>query len=285
MEIALDAFYETLEMMPFLFVVYVFIELVERQTSLMESRSFLQGKAAPLVGAATGVIPQCGFSVMAGNLYEKELIGTGTLLAVFISTSDEALVLLLSNADTILSGVILIAVKFVFAAIVGYVAWAFLRKREKLSEPVPQRKMLSRERENIISEYILHPLWHTVKIAFYFFAVTLAFGIIIELIGGESALASAFLGGPFVQPLITALVGLIPTCASSVVITGAYMSGTIAFGSLVAGLCCNAGLGVMVILRDTKKTGRNVAILVSMYVLSVAAGMAVNGVMAGLGML
>ena len=128
--------------------------------------------------------------------------------------------------------------------------------------------------------YFLSPLFHSLKIAGYLFIVNLVFGYVIDLAGGlENVTAYSDAGGAYVQPLITGLIGLIPNCASSVVLTGAYTNGAIMFGSLVGGLCSNAGLGLVVLFKNTKKIKRNILLVISMYLIAVAVGIAVNGIM------
>ncbi len=282
MDVVLDALLDTLKVFPFLLVIYVLIELLEHKTSLTRNRKFLQGKIAPLAGAATGVIPQCGFSVMAAKLYDKGLIRTGTLLAVFISTSDEALVILLSEPGA--AGVImpLILIKLAAAVGMGYLV-NFLFSNEKLADISAENDMYGyscgheHEGRSDLNLFFIQPLLHSLKIALYLFIVNLIFGFIIDAIG-EEAIASSLIGGPYIEPLITALVGLIPNCASSVIITGTYINGGIMFGSLIAGLSANAGLGLVVLFKNTAKLKRNVLLVIALYAIAVLLGLLVNSI-------
>ncbi len=285
MEIFTDALLDTVNVLPFLFIVYILIETIENRTALLSSRKIMQGYAAPVVGAATGLVPQCGFSVMAAKLYDAGIIRTGTILAVFISTSDEALVVLLGDSEGAKAVLPLLAIKFAFAILVGYIANAALR-RESLSEMPIERfvhaRLTPKPDEGNVYTYLVSPLWQAIKIAFWLLVVNIAFGYIIQAIG-EETIASSFIGGPYVQPIVTALVGLIPTCASSVIITGAYVNGGIMFGSMVAGLCCNAGLGLVVLLSNGKKIRRNIILIIVLYVTAILAGIIVNAVMVAAG--
>lgn len=289
MDIILDAFWDTLKLFPFLFLIYVLMEILEHRTKLTQSRKILQGGFAPLIGSATGLIPQCGFSVMAAKLYDRGFIRTGTVLAVFIATSDEALILLISDMTAAHAVMPLVFIKLVFSVGVGYLA-NFLLPKEKLEavdsqHDVPAHFCCNEHDSGMLGErsdfkeFFLTPLFHSLKIWLYLLLVNLVFESIIQLVGGEEVIAeSALGGGAYVQPLITALIGLIPSCASSVILTGAYTNGAILFGSMVCGLCSNAGLGLVVLFKNTKKLKRNILLVVALYVLAVIAGLIINAI-------
>lgn len=294
MEIVLDALLDTLKVFPFLFLIYVLIEILEHRTRLTQNRKILQGNLAPLIGAATGIIPQCGFSVMAAKLYDKNFIRTGTILAVFIATSDEAIILLLSDINAAHAVMPLVFIKLIYAVGVGYLANFVLPKnnlQEVAAHDVDAHFCCSEHDGGLLGEgsdfktYFITPLLHSLKIAAYLLLVNLVFGYIIEIAGGVDDLASgAMAGGVYVQPLITGLIGLIPNCASSVIITGAYTNGAITFGSMVGGLCSNAGLGLVVLFKNTKSLKRNILLVVTLYVLAVIAGIIINAVAVAIGL-
>ena len=281
-EIFLEALFDTLIVLPFLLIIYIVIELVEHKTSVFGNRKILQGKLAPLIGSAAGLVPLCGFSVMAAKLYDKKFIRTGTLLAVFIATSDEAIILLLSDVTNVkaLSAVLpLIIVKFVLAVIVGYAANAILF-REKVNETgaplatdAPDYECgHEHPEESKWNIYLLTPLWHTLKIALYLFVINFVFGLIID----EQTIANSLAGNIYLQPLITAAVGLIPSCASSAILTSAYAGGIITFGSMAAGLVVNAGMGFMILLKNFKRIKQNLALIASTFALSYLVGIIIN---------
>lgn len=283
MEVFLDSILDTLKVFPFILVIYILIEFLEHKTSFSSNHRLLQGKLAPLIGTVTGIIPQCGFSVMAAKLYDKKYIRTGTLIAVFLATSDEALIVLIVNPAGAAAVAPLIAVKVVVGLIAGY-AINFILRNEHLDQPEESDRedihaySCGREHEgkSAVKVYFVEPLLHSLKVALYIFVVTLIFGYIFEY--NEAAIISSFVGGPYVEPLITAAIGLIPNCASSAVIAQTYCEGGIMFGSMVAGLCCNAGLGFVVLLKDVKKIKRNLLLIVTVYAISVLVGIAVNGI-------
>lgn len=281
-EIFLEALFDTLIVLPFLLVIYIVIELVEHKTSVFGNRKILQGKLAPLIGSAAGLVPLCGFSVMAAKLYDKKFIRTGTLLAVFIATSDEAIILLLSDVTNVkaLSAVLpLLIIKFVLAVIVGYAANAILF-REKVNETVAPLSTDAPDyecghehpEESKWNIYLLTPLWHTLKIALYLFVINFVFGLIID----EQTIANSLAGNIYLQPLITAAVGLIPSCASSAILTSAYAGGIITFGSMAAGLVVNAGMGFMILLKNFKRIKQNLALIASTFALSYVVGILIN---------
>lgn len=282
MDILLDALLDSLKVFPFLFLMYVLIEFLESRTNITKNKNILRGSLAPLLGAATGIVPQCGFSVMAAKLYDKKIIRTGTVLAVFLATSDEALIILLSSGSSAVAVMPLIAVKFAVAVGVGYLFNALLR-RERLSELAEGEEVHGtpcghdHEEDGKLRRYLLHPLLHSLEIFAYILIVNLAFGFAMHY--AEGAITSFLQGGYWFQPLIAGLVGLIPNCASSVLVTQSYVLGALSFGGMVAGLCANAGLGFVILFKNVREWKRNLALLAILYAVSVAVGYAVLGVM------
>ncbi|MGN1235770.1 MAG: putative manganese transporter [Christensenellaceae bacterium] len=278
LEVLLDALLDALKLFPFMLLIYILIELMEHATSAVPRR--LKGSTAPLLGAATGLIPQCGFSVMAAKLYDRGLIRTGTLLAVFLSTSDEAFIILLSSGTGALSLIWLILVKFVVSVLVGYLVNFILSKREKIGEGAEELEEHShscgrRHANTPWHDYFFSPLAHASLITLYIFLVNVAFGLLYYFVGEENVMS--FLAGTAAfQPIVATLVGLIPNCASSVVLTQSYLIGGITFGSCVAGLCANAGMGLVVLLKNTKKIKRNLLLISTICVTSIVVGYVIN---------
>ncbi len=280
-EVLLDALIDSAKVFPFLFLMYVLIEFLEHRTNVSRNKNLLRGRLAPLLGSAVGLIPQCGFSVMAAKLYDKKLIRTGTVLAVFLATSDEAFILLLSSGPAAAAVAPLIVVKFAVAVGIGYLANA-LTRREALSELGEGEEVHGtpcghdHEHDKPVKQYLVHPLLHSLEVFAYLLAVNVAFGIAMHF--AADAITGFLQSGRWYQPLIAAAVGLIPNCASSVLITQAYIGGYITFGACAAGLCSNAGLGFVILFKNWKKWRRNLALLAVMFAVGVAAGYAVAGV-------
>jgi hypothetical protein len=298
-EVFCDSLLDTLKLLPFLVIIYILIELIEQKTSIASENGRLKGNLGVLVGSATGLIPQCGFSVMAAKLYEGGFIAAGTLLAIFISTSDEAFIILLSSGQGALTLLPLILVKAIIGVAVGYAVngVSALRKKRavktattrgtdgKAVDKADYHARVFRQKEEGFCTfcgrdhdekhpaltYGLFPTLHSLKIAAYIFLVTFAFGLLVAL-AGEENIVNFLNKGAYVQPFITAAIGLIPNCASSVIITQSFLLGKISFASCVAGLCTNAGLGVVVLLKNTKRWKRNLLLIVGLYLVGVLSG-------------
>lgn len=274
-DVLLDSFFDTLKIFPFLFVLYILMEVFERFAKTKPKA--LKGGLAPLIGSATGLIPQCGFSVMAAKLYENKYIRTGTLLAVFLATSDEALIILLSEGK-FLTALSLVGSKFLIAVAIGYLVNFVLRNREDENGTKEEGEIHycgHEHDEHPFHDYFLSPLLHTLKICAYLLVVNLIFGFLFYFVG-EERVVSFLSTGVWLQPIVTSLVGLIPNCASSVALTESYLLGGITFGSLVSGLCANAGLGLVVLLKNTKKIKRNLLFISTLFVISIGSGMVIN---------
>ena len=298
------AFFDTLALLPWLIIVYIVIELLENKTDFSRSKR-LQGKGAPLIGAVTGLIPQCGFSVMAAKLFEQKYITIGTLVAIFLSTSDEAFILLLSDGAGAVWLLPLIVSKIVIGLIVGY-SLDFVMKKlgkqelraqpnyEQLSAPKTVHDIFMKNYLDELTQdsectscgkphdgtrpiytYVVLPALHALKVAGVVFLINFLLGWAIELVGEENFYAF-MQKNIYLQPFLTALIGLIPNCASSVVITQSFLVGGISFGSCLAGLCANAGLGFVVLLKNTAKWKRNLALIVGSYLISVFFGLIFN---------
>lgn len=281
-DILLDALIDSAKVFPFLFLMYVLIEFLERRTNVTRNRNILRGSLAPLLGAAAGIIPQCGFSVMAAKLYDKKLIRTGALLAIFLATSDEALLILLSEGSKAFAVMPIIAVKFAVAVGAGYLCNAVLR-RERLAEMAENEEISGtacghdHEEDSKLRRYLVHPLLHSLEIFAYILIVSIALGFAMHY--AEDAIASFLEGGYWFQPLIAGLVGLIPNCAASVAVTMSYIDGVLSFGGAITGLCANAGLGFVVLFKNVGQWKRNLLLLGALYVLSIAVGYAALGIM------
>lgn len=281
LDVTLDALLDTLKLFPFLLLSYIIIELLEHKTDLSKPHGGLSGNLAPLIGGATGLIPQCGFSVMTAKLYEHRHVTVGTLLSVFIATSDEAFVILLSSGEGAKAILPMMAVKILVGVAVGYLADFIVQKKAEAAAAEEHFECNScgrdHDEEKAWFVYFVSPLLHALKIAGYVLLVNFAFGYLFYAAGEDNVMA--FLqSGLWIQPLIAALIGLIPNCASSVVLTQTYLVGGITFGSCLAGLCANAGLGVFVLFRNGKKWKRNLTIVLILYLVGVGVGYAVNAV-------
>lgn len=307
------SFKDSVIILPFLFLVYVLIEAVEMYSvSTVKSRHMLRGKYSPLIASSLGLVPQCGFSVVATDLYAKKYISMGTLLAVFIATSDEAIPIMLSSPKSAVMLLPMLGIKFVTAILVGYGVYIGERficnKRGIVFEDVGADDGHHEhhdthnhneehehhhdenddhsdiesvgccghnlgEQKTKLQRFLLHPLKHSLKIIVFIFVVNLVLETILHFVG-EDQLATALGVNTIYQPLVSALIGLIPNCASSVAITQLYVSGALSFGACVAGLTANAGVAYMVLFKDKNNIKKNMIIVAIMYVVSVLVGFA-----------
>lgn len=271
----LDAVLDTLRTLPFLFAAFLVIESAEHYSNQFSSRVLARvGKAGPFLGAVLGCIPQCGFSVAAANLYSGGLITLGTLLAVFLSTSDEAVLILLAHPG---SGKV-IGSLLIWKVMIGIGAGCLVdllfrrRKEEKHIEEMCKSCGCSD------TSGVLRPaLLHTVRLGVYLLIFTFCLNLILELVGIEQLSRILGKNTPF-QPFLAALLGLIPNCASSVLITELYLSGGLSFASAIAGLCAGAGVGAAVLFRSNHPVGENVKIVALLYGIAVVSGLLLGGV-------
>ena len=250
----LHIFQHTLEhtasSLPFLFAAYLLIEFIEhRHAEKFASWLSKFGKAGAAIGAFLGVVPQCGFSVVAANLYSNRIITAGTMLAVFISTSDEAIPVLLSNPESAGKILPLIASKVLLAIVAGFIvdkAGLFNITKEELDVVAEEHSHCHTEGHNGL---LKSTLLHTAKTFAFIFVVMFGLELCIETIG-EETFAQFIASERLLQPLVAGIVGLIPNCASSVIIAQLYAEGTITFGAAFAGLSVGAGTGLLVLFRN-----------------------------------
>lgn len=272
-DVFLDALVDSLKIFPFLFLIYVILEIIESGSRAAKMQKLLTGKFAPAVGALAGVVPECGFSAMYAKLYENRLISTGTLLAIFLSASDEGLIVLLSNGTPVWQTVLLVAVKLVYGIAVGYLVNLLLKKRETLAyaEGAGECVECGEKPEGGWQKYFVHPLLHSAKILVFVFLVNFAFGMLISFIG-EDAIGAFLNANIGLQPLAAALLGLVPNCSASVILAQSYALGIINFAALAAGLAANAGIGLALIFKNRARWKKNLFVLAALFVSSVALG-------------
>lgn len=267
--------------LPVLFVAYLLMELLERSQKLNEE--ILHGyshRAGPLLGGLLGVAPQCGISGAAATLFSTGSVTVGTMLAVFFATSDEMLPIMLSSVadgDIRLSSILLIVLgKAALGVALGYLADLLLTKYIRSQKNIHgfcEREHCACDEEE--GSVFVSALKHTLKIAVMLIAVNVVLNFVLGMIGVER-LSGSVLNRPFIGEILLALVGLIPNCSVSVVITESYLSGLIGLGGLFAGLLCNAGIGLLVLFRTNKNLKENLVITSTLYGLSAAAGIVIT---------
>lgn len=343
MDFVWEAVKESLIMFPFLFGAYVLVELIEFLTSKKLNGNVLKSRVAPLVGAGVGLLPQCGFGVVASDLYSKRKITMGTLLAIFFATSDEAVPLLIISPEKAIYLLPLLAIKFVFGFSLGFIVDAIVnRKRAPVvhgdchvadaprndsenkdepplsqgDNPPPRGRSAAcavnddsvqedchaalamtdkheeeghhvgccghhiedEENEPWAKRYLLHPALHSLKVFAFVLIVNLVLGGLIALIG-ENELMTFLNSARYVTPVLAVLVGLIPNCAASEVLTLLFISGGLSFGACVAGLCANAGIAMVVLFKQNKNMKENLTIFGVLSGVSLVVGYVVTIIM------
>ncbi len=253
-----DAISDSIAIIPFLFVIFVLIELFEFYFS-DRIRMFMRSiqKSGPFVGSFISIIPQCGFSVIASTLYVRKFITGGTLIAIYIVTSDEAIPILLANPGQYKFIIPIVLIKLAVAIPVGYII-DFIFKPELRGDYDSIRAAVPVEdgccRHDIFSknkkELIIHPIKHTLNIFAFILLITLVLNFFIDEEKISNFYQNSILLYRVIQPVVTSLIGLIPNCAVSLAITVLLMKGTISFGAAISGLMSNAGLGLLVLLRS-----------------------------------
>ena len=267
----LDAVLDTARTLPFLLAAFLVIEAMEHYSGRAASRLLSRvGRFGPAAGAVFGCIPQCGFSVAAANLYSGGLISLGTLLAVFLSTSDEAVLILLGHPGSAGTIFPLLLAKVMLGIAAGYILDFFSRnpKEEKHIGDLCKSCGCSN------TSGVWRPaLWHTLRLAVYLLGFTFVLNLVLEFLGVEQ-LARILGRDTLLQPFLAALLGLIPNCASSVLVTELYLAGGLSFGSAVAGLSAGAGVGLAVLFRSNRPMKKNFKILLLLY--GIAAGFGIQ---------
>ena len=269
----LDSLIDTVKLIPFLLITYIIMKFIEHKTSHKTKDAIKKsGHFGPLIGGILGVVPQCGFSAAASSLYSARIITLGTLIAVFLSTSDEMLPILISEAVDVRIILSILGIKLVIAVIVGFIIDLFFRKKFETSEDEPEIKDLC-EHEHCHCEHGIFKsaLKHTINITLYIFIISLVLNIIIYFIG-EDNLAHILNSTPIIGPIIASLVGLIPNCASSVIITQLYLSKVLNFATMIAGLLVNTGVGLLILFRTNKDLKENIKITVLLFAIGVIFG-------------
>ena len=350
-ESLLDALLDTLKLVPWLLVMHVLIEVFEyHAVSKVKLNKVLRGPLAPLIGGASGILPQCGFGVVAADLYSRRAIRIGTMIAVFIATSDEAIPIMIGahSKEAFIKLGVLLGFKLVFALIAGYALNLIFRKQElgdmgedvvvkgchhhelgehthddeehtheghthgeehehihadevvetaaneesaesienaagtdsevaiettevvapteNIDTPAPKKKKFD------FKCFVLHPLLHTLTVSGYILAVNVLFAVVLFYVG-EKRLMDFMAAAKFAQPFLAALVGLIPNCASSVILAQMFVEGHITLGAAFAGLSVNAGLGLAVLIRKNKPVKNTAFIALGLYAYSCVIGL------------
>lgn len=267
---------DNIGLLPFLFLTYLVMEYVEHKTGNGVERVLKKaGRIGPLVGGLAGMIPQCGMSAAASGLYAGRMLTVGTLLAVYLSTSDEMLPIMLSNAVEPVIVIRILLLKAGIGIAAGFLVDIVSRRGRKQGEGLKIHDMCEHEHCGCEGGIVKSAFRHTIRIFLFILLITAVLNLGLELLG-ENSLFWEALSQPVIGPVLAGIIGLIPNCAASVVITEMYLTGTIGFGTMMSGLLVGAGVGIMVLLRVNESKRDSLQIIGLLYLIGVVAGGLLN---------
>ena len=272
LDIVLDGVLDTVKLLPYLFITFLVLELIEHKFSNKNEVILSKNKKyGPLFGGLLGAFPQCGFGVVASNLFSNKVITMGTLIAVFLSTSDEMLPIMISEKTNVLTLLKIIGFKVLIGISVGYIVDLLYRRvintnKDNIHHMCEEEHCSCNEHGVIISSII-----HTIKIALFIVGANIVINLIINGIGEENIL-NFLLNKSIISHFICSLVGLIPNCASSVIITKLYLSNLISIGNLFSGLLTGSGIGILLLFKTNKNIKENISIVTIIYFVGVLIG-------------
>ena len=273
-DIIIDTLIDALKLLPFLFLAFFIIELLEHKLSnKTENIIKKSGKYGPLLGSILGAFPQCGFSVLATNLYITRIISLGTLISIYLSTSDEMLPILISHKANILSILLILLIKIFIGMLSGFIIDFIIRKnkKDKINYKLCNDDNCDCEESGPFKSSLIH----TLKTIIFIIIISFILNIIMEYKGTEF-LEKLFLKDSIISPFISSIVGLIPNCSASVLITELYINNAISFGSLISGLLTGSGVAILVLFKNNHNLKENFKILIIIYLIGSISGFIIN---------
>ena len=273
-EVILDTIVDSLKLIPFLLVAFLIIELLEHKLN-NKTKSIItkSKKIGPIIGSLLGVIPQCGFSVMATNLYITRIITLGTLISIYLYTSDEMLIIMISEKVEISLILKILLIKIFFGIVYGLIIDKIINKKKKDKET--NYELCDEEHCDCNHSILLSAIKHTLHITLFIFIITLIINTIFTLLG-DNYLSKILLNNSILSPFITSLIGLIPNCAASVILTELYLNSTISLGALIGGLLTSSGSSLLVLIKNNKNQKENLSIILLLYTLGVLSGIIIE---------
>lgn len=273
-EVILDTIIDSLKLIPFLLVAFLIIELLEHKLNNKTKNIITKSKkVGPIIGSLLGVIPQCGFSVMATNLYITRIITLGTLISIYLSTSDEMLIIMISEKVEISLILKILLIKIFFGIIYGLIIDKIINKNKKDKET--NYELCDEEHCDCNHSILLSAIKHTLHITLFIFIITLIINTIFTLLG-DNYLSKILLNNSTLSSFITSLIGLIPNCAASVILTELYLNSTISLGALIGGLLTSSGSSLLVLIKNNKNKKENLSIILLLYALGVLSGIIIE---------
>ncbi len=271
-EILIDTILDSVKLFPFLFITYLIMEYIEHKTSdKVKDVIKKSGKFGPVIGGIVGIFPQCGFSVSATNLYAAKVITLGTLISVYLTTTDEMLPILLTESVPITTILTILGIKLIIGIVVGFIIDLIVRRRNEEQEERIE-ELCEHEHCHCENGIFKSAIKHSVNILIFIFIITLIINSIIGFIG-EETIAHFISNNSILGPIIAGLIGLIPNCASSVILTELFVEQVITMPILIAGVLVNAGVGLLVLFKTNKNIKENIKIVSMLYIIGVVSGM------------
>lgn len=281
LDIITETIVDSIKILPFLFLSYLLIEYIEHKSSQKLQKALsTSGKYSKVAGGLLGILPQCGFSAVAANLFSGRLITIGTLISVFLATSDELIPIMISHPEMTKDLVIILLVKLLIAIIAGSIIDGVLNKRKKKESKYDEHEMHEHVHEickdcDCEHGIIKSTIRHTLSIFFFLLIITFGINLIVEFIGEEN-FSKIILSGSIFQPFVASIIGLIPNCAASVLLSSLYIEGTLSLGSIIAGLSTGAGVGSIILFKTNKNIKENLKILGLVYIIGAVCGIIID---------
>ena len=272
-EVLFHGFIDTLKLVLFLFLTYLLMEFIEHKASdKVKGAMTRAGGCGPLIGGVFGAVPQCGFSAAAANLYTGRVITLGTLIAVFLSTSDEMLPILVAGNMKIGKVLLIIAYKCAVGIVMGFTVDLVMKALKMGKEDINIDEICDNDDCHCENGIVSSAIHHTLSVSFFVFAVTVCVNALVFFVGDE-VLSGTLFTLPVISHLLSALVGLIPNCASSVALTRLAMSGVISAGSMMSGLFAGAGVGILILFKMNRRPKENAVILALLVLIGTVFGL------------
>ena len=272
LDVIIDSLIDVLKLIPFLFVAFLILEYIEHKMSKKNEKLLVNNKKyGPIIGSILGAFPQCGFSAMATKLFSSRVITLGTLIAVYLSTSDEMIPILISNGTNIVTVLKIIGIKVIIGIVIGLLIDLFYKKKESHKDIIHEECV--DEHCHCEKGILISSLHHTISIVVYLLITILILNSIVYFVGEDNIKEFMLNNRAY---YISSLIGLIPNCASSVIMTEIYLTDMISFGSLISGLLTGAGVGLLLLFKTNKNIKENILIILLLYIIGVVFGYLVD---------
>ena len=276
LEIIEETLIDGIKLLPFLFITYIIMEYIEHKTS-NKTKDIIKksGKFGPFIGSLLGAVPQCGFSVVATNFYAARVITLGTLISVYLSTSDEMIPIFISEGASIITLLKILGIKILIGMIAGFVIDFILRLRKKDNEKERIIDLCEKEHCHCEHGILKSALKHTINIFIFILIITFIINIAIHLVG-EETIGNFVKSNVILGPVLGGIIGLIPNCASSVILTQLYLQNVIPISTMISGLLVGAGVGLIVLFKMNKGIKQNLKITALLYIIGVLSGIIIQ---------